>query len=338
MPRLVDAGVATAVPPFAALIGVQDKVSARHTLAVLGISQPQSVVAHEMSELASWTTFPAYVKAPVGTGSMWVVRVVDPSGLVAAFSRFEVDGALDDGGVLVQEALRGTFVMAQCVFDTGTLVAFHALERIEEGANGSASAKASVAIPRLRQDLVRLGRALEWHGGLSVDAIVVDGRPFIIDVNARLVEPANAVAAGTDLVTAFLAVALGTDVAPLSPSLVGVRTHQFLMAVLGAAQRSGRRRHVLAEIARRGAWRLRGVGRRTPASSWGLADDRADGRRDRDDVGEARPLGPLRRRGRLPLRPRSRGMAPAPPIASPGPAQSNVNLKPWWEGRKPRLA
>ncbi len=250
LPRLIDAGLVTAVPPFASLVQVQDKVSARGTLESLGISQPHSVVVRTEPELALWTTFPAYVKAPVGTGSTGVVRVVDASGLVAAFSRFKGDGALADGGVLVQEALQGTFVMAQCVFDAGTLVAFHSVERAQEGANGSASAKASVEMPLLRRDLAHLGRSLRWHGGLSVDAIVVDSRPFVIDVNARLVEPANALAAGTDLVSTLLAVALGTYVAPSPPSLVGVRTHQFLMAILGAAERSGRRRHVLAEIAR----------------------------------------------------------------------------------------
>ncbi len=178
--------------------------------------------------------------------------MVDTAGLVAAFSRFEAEGAVDDGGVLVQEAVTGTFVMAQCVFDAGTLVAFHAVERTEEGANGSASAKSSVAMPRLRRDMAHLGEALRWHGGLSVDAIVTERRPFVVDVNARLVEPANALAAGTDLVATFLAVATGTSVAPAPPSLVGVRTHQFLMAVLGTAQRSGRRRAVLAEVARAG--------------------------------------------------------------------------------------
>ena len=250
LPRLTEAGFATAVPPFASLLQVQDKVSARSTLGRLGISQPRSVVIHDVSALASWTTFPAYVKAPVGTGSTGVARVVDAAGLVAAFSRFEADGAVEDGGVLVQEALAGPFVMAQCVFDAGTLVAFHAVERTEEGANGSASAKSSVAMPRLRWDLAHLGRALRWHGGLSVDAIVMEGRPFVVDVNARLVEPANALAAGTDLVATFLAVATGTYVAPTPPSLGGVRTHQLLMAVLGTAQRSGRRRYVLAEVAR----------------------------------------------------------------------------------------
>jgi biotin carboxylase len=251
LPRLNQAGLVTAVPPFAGLRQVQDKVSARRTLAKLGLSQPRSVVVQDASQATDWIGFPAYVKAPVGTGSTGVRRVEDRSEMEAAIRGYLATGALDDGGVLIQEAVEGMFVMAQSVFDAGALVAFHCNERVREGANGSASAKASVDVPCLRDELAQLGHALRWHGALSVDAIVADGHPFIIDVNARLVEPANAYAAGTDLISALLAVALGSSVAPTLPSRVGVRTHQFLMGILGVAQSTGRRRDVLAEVGRR---------------------------------------------------------------------------------------
>jgi biotin carboxylase len=250
LPRLQQAGLVTAVPPFAALRRVQDKVSARRTLSELGLAQPPSVVIRNPAEAADWNSFPAYVKAPVGTGSTGVRRVVDRSDMGAAIRGFLAQGALDDGGVLIQQVVEGTFVMAQSVFEAGALVAFHANERLREGANGSASVKASLEVPRLREDLARLGQALRWHGALSVDAIVVNGRPFIIDVNARLVEPANALASGTDLVSALLGVAIGAPVTPAPPSRVGVRTHQLLMGILGAAQRTGLRRRVLAEVGR----------------------------------------------------------------------------------------
>jgi hypothetical protein len=119
-----------------------------------------------------------------------------------------------------------------------------------------------VTLPSLRDDLARLGDALGWHGALSVDAIVEGpitsgARALIIDVNPRLVEPGNALAAGTDMVSALLAVATSTVPAALAPSRPGPRTHQLLMAILGAAQHSGRRRAVASEI----AWALtqRGV-------------------------------------------------------------------------------
>jgi hypothetical protein len=250
LPRLVGAGLATAVPPFSSLVQVHDKVSARSTLERLGIPQPRSMVLQDASELAHWAIFPAYVKSPLGTGSTGVRRAIDAPALARAFHHFMAAGASEDGGVLVQEALVGTFVMAQCVFDAGSLMAFHAVERVQEGAKGSASAKASRDTPLLRQNLASLGRALDWHGGLSVDAIEVDDITYVIDVNARLVEPANALAAGTDLVATFLAVARHEPVRPTPPSRAGVRTHQFLMALLGTAEHSGQRRQLLGEIGR----------------------------------------------------------------------------------------
>jgi biotin carboxylase len=248
LPRLSEAGLATAIPPFASLLLVQDKVSALHTLERLGVAQPRTIVVQEPSQACTWMSFPAFVKAPVGTGSTGVVRVTDAAALDTAIRHFVGAGALMDGGVLVQEAVAGTFVMAQCVFAAGSLVAFHANERVHEGANGSAAAKASVHVPLLRSELGRLGEALGWHGALSVDAIVADGRPYVIDVNPRLVEPGNALAAGTDMVGALLSVALGQPVDPAPPCAVGVRTHQLLMALLGAAQRSQPRRRVLNEV------------------------------------------------------------------------------------------
>jgi biotin carboxylase len=250
LPRLTGAGVATAVPPFASLRQVQDKSTATRTLARLGVTQPHTVVVGDVSEVASWDRFPAYVKTPVGTGSTGVRRAADAAELAAAVRSFLAAGAGDDGGVVVQAAVDGTFVMAQCVFDAGSLVAFHANERTREGANGSASAKTSLGVPDLCRQLSRLGHALEWHGALSVDAIVADDQSYVIDVNPRLVEPGNAWAAGTDMIGALLAVATGVYMAPTPPSQVGVRTHQLLMAVLGVAQRTGRRRAVLAELAR----------------------------------------------------------------------------------------
>jgi biotin carboxylase len=258
LPRLEGAGLMTAVPPFASLRRLQDKITAGMTLAEVGVPQPHTLVVQDVADTNEWTAFPAYAKAPVGTGSTGVLRVTDAGELAAAVGQFIERGARADGGVLVQEAVQGILVMAQCVFDAGRMVAFHVNERIQEGANGSASAKASLHLPALQSDLSRLGQALAWHGALSADAIVTDDGVLVIDVNPRLVEPGNAWASGTDLVGAMMAVAQGTPVPTARPSQVGVRTHQLLMAILGAAQRRGRRRDVLRELAawagRRGAY------------------------------------------------------------------------------------
>jgi biotin carboxylase len=257
LPRVTGAGLATAVPPFASLERVQDKVAALRTLDELGIAQPRTAVVTGDDTIGGWNSFPAFVKAPVGTGSTGVIRVETTGQLEAAIPQFLDAGAGSDGGVLVQEAVMGTFVMAQCVFDGGHLVGFHVNQRVREGANGSAAVKQSVTLPSLRADLDRLGQALQWHGALSVDAIWDGTKALIIDVNPRLVEPGNALVSGTDMVTLLLAVATNTDVPTAAASRPGPRTHQLLMAILGAAQRGGRRRDVVREITL--ALRHRGV-------------------------------------------------------------------------------
>ena len=95
--------------------------------------------------------------------------------------------------------------------------------------------KESVNIEPLRMSLGDLGRALAWHGALSCDAILHTEGPVVIDVNPRLVEPANAWQSGVDLVGAMLHVAFGEPISPALRGRVGVRTHQLLLAVLGAA-------------------------------------------------------------------------------------------------------
>jgi glutathione synthase/RimK-type ligase-like ATP-grasp enzyme len=254
LPRLTAAGIATAVPSFRSLTRVQDKLAALRTLRQLDIPQPHTEVVTDI-DLMNWHSFPAFVKTPVGTGSTGVVRVETTTELESAVARF-MAGAGRDGGVLVQEAVVGTFAMAQCIFDAGHLVGFHVNQRVREGANGSASAKQSVTLPSLQADLTRLGLALGWHGALSVDAIWDGTRASVIDVNPRLVEPGNALGAGTDMVSILLAVATDSYVPVAVASATGWRTHQLLMAILGAAQR-GRRRDVAREIV--GALSHRGV-------------------------------------------------------------------------------
>jgi len=105
----------------------------------------------------------------------------------------------------------------------------------------------------------QLGQLLGWHGALSLDAILDKDGPVWIDVNPRLVEPFNAARSGVDLLGPLLALARGQA----GPSTVvggtpGVRTHQLLLAVLGAAQsgrgRAGVARELLSAATRSGPY------------------------------------------------------------------------------------
>jgi biotin carboxylase len=282
--RIEAAGLATAVPSFEALAQVQDKVSAYRTLARLGVPQPPAVIAASAAELAEATRLPVFVKTPIGTASAGVRRVSsreELGRLAGEYERLGVfaggggaggggaggggaggggagGGGAGGGGVLVQQPVAGPLVMVQAVFADGELVAFHACERVREGTAGGASHKRGRPLPRAREQMARLGAALTWHGALSADVIDGPEGPVFIDINPRLVEPANALASGVDLTGALVQVALTGRSRPQPDGTPGARTHQLLLAVLGTAQR-GRRRDVARELAdaalRRGSYR-----------------------------------------------------------------------------------
>lgn len=255
--RIEAAGLATAVPSFGALAQVQDKVSACRALARIGVPQPPSVIAASAAELAGAAgadgkaplALPAFVKTPIGTASAGVRRVSSRGELGRLAAEYEALGVFAGGGrVLVQQPAAGPLVMVQAVFAGGELVAFHACERVREGAAGGASHKRGRLLPQAREQMGRLGAALTWHGALSADVIDGPGGPVFIDINPRLVEPANALASGVDLTGALVEVAMSGTARPQPDGTPGARTHQLLLAVLGAAQR-GRRRDVAGELA-----------------------------------------------------------------------------------------
>ena len=255
--RLQSQGVATAIPPFQALAQVQDKVSSCHTLSALGIPQPAARVVTRLEDLLAWDRFPVYVKRPIGTATLGVRKVASRDALREAAAACA--DAFPRDGLLLQEPVQGPLAMVQGVFCRGELVALHANLRVREGASGSASHKQSIDAAPFRVHLAHIGRRLGWHGALSADAILGPTGPAYIDVNPRLVEPGNALAAGVDLVSALLEVATASSPPIRPPGRPDVRTHQLLMAVLGAAEQGRGRRGVLSELAaaarRRGSYR-----------------------------------------------------------------------------------
>jgi predicted ATP-grasp superfamily ATP-dependent carboligase len=235
--------VATIVPPFASLARVQDKISAFRTLKAIGAPQPQTFVISSADDLRDVTTYPIFIKRPVSTASSGVRRATNAQELGAAAREF----GLGRSELIAQSQASGPLAMVQAVAERGRLVAHHACLRLREGVGGGASLKESIALPGLADMLARLVAALDWHGALSMDLIVANGGPVIIDVNPRLVEPANALAAGVDLVAAMLDVAGDAPAQEPSSGGTGVRTRQTLLAILGAAEQHGARGAVLRE-------------------------------------------------------------------------------------------
>ena len=111
-----------------------------------------------------------------------------------------------------------------------------------------ASHKRSVDLAVMAGHVSVLGSALAWHGALSMDVMLDDRGPWVIDVNPRLVEPVNAWRSGVDLVAPMLELALDGSPPVQAPGRPGVATHQGLLAVLGAAAGRRPRRAVLHEL------------------------------------------------------------------------------------------
>ncbi len=246
--RLRDAGLLTAVPDFAALAAVQDKVTAFATLTRLDLPQPPATVAASGAELRSAGPLPMFVKIPIGTASVGVCQVTTPRQLRLLADQYDNDGIFAAGNVLAQQPVAGPLVMVQSVFARGELIAFHACERTGEGAGGGGSHKRGIELPAVAEYLTVLGGALGWHGALSADVILSPGGPQFIDINPRLVEPVNAYRSGVDLVGALLDLARSDSAEPQVTGQPGVQTHQLLLAILGAAQHDGRRRDIARQL------------------------------------------------------------------------------------------
>jgi glutathione synthase/RimK-type ligase-like ATP-grasp enzyme len=241
-------GVGVALPPFDSLRRVQDKLAAVETLRTIGLPQPAGAVATDVTELTvnRWD-YPVFVKLPIGTASTTVHRVETEAALRELGAELERDGTFAQGGVLVQQHVDGPLIMIVGVFDHGRLVSWHACRRVREGLNGGATAKVSIALPSVAGHLERLGSELAWHGALSLDAILDGDDVYYIDVNPRLVEPANAQRAGVDLLSALLDISTGGQPDRTATGRPDVATHQLLLAVLHAAARRGRR-GILSEL------------------------------------------------------------------------------------------
>jgi len=227
------------VPSFEAIETVQGKVAMAATFARLGIPTPVSAIVHDEIEARAalgHVGVPCFVKADIGTASRSIWKVDDDGALTGALAALREAGALRAGAV-VQGLAPGTLERAYAVADHGRPLAIHTVRQLAGSAGGGDIQKVSVDRPTVRAHVERLARALAWNGALSIDYLrdEDEGSERFVDVNPRLAEPGNAVAAGLDLPMLLVRLALGEHPEPLPPGRIGVRTHMGIQAIVKAA-------------------------------------------------------------------------------------------------------
>jgi predicted ATP-grasp superfamily ATP-dependent carboligase len=246
----IEGRAGLALPSFASYRTAHSKARFSRLLDRLSLPQPPTRIVTSAQQLREAIRFPAVVKTSVGTASrgIWFIRNAD-----------DLEGVLHDLGgdafadeMLVQDLIAGTTEKAQSVFCRGQMVGFHAYRQVAAGVGGGEAIKQSVRRPAVRAYVDAIGRALDWHGALSVDYIMPDDHtaPLLIDCNPRLVEPFNAYLSGVDLVGLLLLISLSETPAALPEGREGVLTHLAMQALLGCGARGGTRRDIVRECLR----------------------------------------------------------------------------------------
>lgn len=241
-----------ALTPFENFWVVQNKVTFSRLLNDLGLPQPSTRAVTGKAELLQCDQYPVYVKTALGTASRGVWLVRNPQEMQQVAAIIEGRNALGDA-VLIQEPVSGVLERAQAIFSGGSLHNAHGYRQIMPGIGGGDAIKQSVRRPSVAEHLDLIGRKLNWHGPLSVDYIYNEqrGQLYYIDGNPRLVEPMNAKLSGVDLVQSWLDLVSNQPSQTTGTTRSGVRTHMSVQALLGHAQRYGRRIGLCRE-----AWRL----------------------------------------------------------------------------------
>jgi predicted ATP-grasp superfamily ATP-dependent carboligase len=243
--------VGLAIADFPAFARLQSKVSFLEVLDTLSLPHPRTTYVRTSEELEACRAFPYYVKTEYGTASsgVWKVQTSDEQAQLVA--RLQAMGQLDgEHHLLVQEVVSGPFCMVQAIFDHGRLIAFHCWQRLREGARGSSSAKMSIRQPLVERHVWQLGKYLGWHGCMAIDYLLdpEQATPLYIDANPRLVECMNATLSGLNLAEVLVRLSLGERLPETLSYRSDVRSHMFMMALLGQAEQGGTRQNLLREI------------------------------------------------------------------------------------------
>ncbi|MGW6543417.1 ATP-grasp domain-containing protein [Streptomyces massasporeus] len=218
----------------------RNKAIARTLFARHGVPSAASMKARTLLEagLATMTLgYPAVIKPAASAGSIGVIRVDRPEELPGAFE-FASAGASrsrEDTGVLVEEYLDGPEVSVECVTHRGATTAV-AVTRKHLGPapyfdeTGHIVDATDPLLAQVAPAAAAAVKALGITDGVQhVEMRLVDGRPRLIEVNARIggdmIGHLVRLATGIDLPKAAADLACGTppDLTPTRSGAAGIR-------------------------------------------------------------------------------------------------------------------
>lgn len=218
----------------------RNKATARSLFARHGVPSAASMKARTLLEAGLATMkigYPAVIKPAAFAGSIGVVRIDQPEELPSAFE-FASAGASqsrEDTAVLVEEYLDGPEVSVECVTHRGVTTAVAVTRKSlgpapyfeETGHNVDAG---DPLLARVAPAAAAAVHALGITDGVQhVEMRLVDGRPRLIEVNARiggdLIGHLVRLATGIDLPKAAADLACGTvpDLTPTRLGAAGIR-------------------------------------------------------------------------------------------------------------------
>lgn len=215
----------------------RNKATARTLFARHGVPSAASMKARTLLEvgLATMTLgYPAVIKPAAFAGSIGVIRVDRPEELPAAFA-FASQGASrsrEDTSVLVEEYLDGPEFSVECITHRGETTAV-AVTRKHLGPApyfdeiGHTVDAADPLLAQVAPAATAAVRALGITDGVQhVELRLVDGRPRLIEVNARI---------GGDMIGHLVRLATGIDLPKAAADLACGRAPDTTPARRGAA-------------------------------------------------------------------------------------------------------
>ncbi|MDL2294760.1 hypothetical protein LJC60_09085, partial [Ruminococcaceae bacterium OttesenSCG-928-D13] len=191
-------------------------------------------------------TYPVWLKYEYGTAGRGVRKLRSKRQIEEAISTLSQQKA---NRLMLQADMPGRYGQVGAVFRHGKLLAVHSSLQTGVGVGGSAAARKSVHLPTAYAHIQKIGQHLCWHGPLTLDFILKNGKPYYIECNPRMVEPANAYMAGVNFPDLLIRLSTGCKISgDVKIGARGVKTHSMEALLLGIAETAGKRMDILHTV------------------------------------------------------------------------------------------